>query len=188
MVGKPVAKRDIALNASVAAPSAWPVYRPVLTFGRWQEGEGFHREGEVAPEVLPKTKQGASRSPKVLVVDDDLFIITTVTDLLLSHGYRVVTARDGRAGLTQAQRERPDLIILDLVMPEMTGHEVTRQLRQDPEFRQIPIIILTAQTEPDAREKALRSGADSYMVKPVNAELLLTQIRSLLLLRSSELS
>ena len=132
------------------------------------------------------TKKTTELRPTVLVVDDDRLIIATVTDLLVSNGYRVVTARDGRSGLSQAKIEKPDLITLDLIMPEMDGYEVARQLRQDPAFRQIPIIVLTSQADSDAREKALQSGADSYMVKPVNPTLLLTQIRSLLLLQSPE--
>jgi CheY-like chemotaxis protein len=133
-------------------------------------------------------KKAVKPCPTVLVVDDDRLIITMVQDLLVSNGYRVVTAGNGKAGLAQAQREKPDLIILDLMMPEMDGFEVTRQLRQDPEFRHLPIIILTSIADSDAREKALRNGADSYMIKPVNARLLLIQIRSLLLLRPRHLS
>lgn len=133
-----------------------------------------HQEGAAAPHST------------ILVVDDDLLILRVVTDLLVSNGYRVVTARDGRSGLRQVQRERPDLIILDLMMPEMDGFRVARQLRQDPESSGIPVIVLTSQADAQSREEALRSGADSYMVKPVSDTLLLTQIRSLLLLRSRE--
>ncbi len=139
---------------------------------------------QVAPEPYPKMGEGIEFRPTVLVVDDDLLILTMVTDLLAPNGYRVVTARNGRVGLAQAQREKPDLIILDLMMPEMDGFQVARQLRQDPECRRIPIIVLTSQADAASREKALRSGADSYILKPVNGTLLLTQIRSLLLLRS----
>ncbi|MFQ5881273.1 MAG: PleD family two-component system response regulator [Candidatus Methylomirabilales bacterium] len=146
------------------------------------------RGEEIFSKTFRKENEDTRLRPKVLVVDDDLLIVTKLTDLLVANGYRVVTARDGKAGLAQVQAEKPDLVILDIAMPEMDGYEVAYQLRQDPALRRIPIIVLTAKTGPDVREKTLRSGADTYMIKPVNNPLLLAQIRSLLVGRGPQSS
>ena len=103
----------------------------------------------------------------VLIVDDEAHIVEVVHDYLKRAGYRVLTACDGQTALTLARHERPDLIVLDLMLPGgMDGLDVCRRLRQDPALTNVPIIMLTARTEETDRLIGLELGADDYVTKP----------------------
>jgi len=116
---------------------------------------------------------------KILVVDDDQSIVEILQFLLNKEGHTVCIARKGRSGLEMAQRERPDLIVLDVMMPEMDGFTVSGTLFKDPVMRRIPILILTARG--NAREIfELVPNVSLYMEKPFEPELLLQNIRKLL--------
>lgn len=116
----------------------------------------------------------------VLVVDDDINLGDFVSERLKQKGIRVLTARDGNAALTILTRETPDLIILDIMMPGITGHEVLRRIKQDPQFFKIPIIMLTAQTEQKDVVSALHGGAIDYVVKPVDMDKLIIRVEKVL--------
>ena len=117
---------------------------------------------------------------KVLVVDDDRSIVELLQFLLNKEGYTVCIARNGKEGLAMAQQERPDLIILDVMMPEMDGFSVSGFLFKDPVMRRIPILILTAKG--NAREIFdLVPNVGMYMDKPFQPEVLLKNVRQLLI-------
>ncbi len=101
----------------------------------------------------------------VLAVDDDDSVLKAVATILANHGFEVATARNGKEGLEIAKERQPDLIILDLMMPIMSGHEVLLALKQNSATAEIPVMILTA-AEPDERIRALQGGAESLMTKP----------------------
>ena len=118
-----------------------------------------------------------SGAKKILVVEDDLVSQRVVSARLEINGYDVITAQDGEEGLKKAKEESPDLLILDLMMPKMTGYEVCRMLKFDDKYKDIPIIVLSALERQDEREKAVKAGADAVFVKPFDLELLLVKIR-----------
>ncbi len=116
-------------------------------------------------------------SDKVLLVDDEPTLLETLALNLRSAGYQVVTAADGAAALEQARAEAPDLVVLDLMLPELDGLTVCRSLRQ---HSQVPILILTARTGELDKIVGLESGADDYLTKPFSLGELQARIRALL--------
>ena len=117
---------------------------------------------------------------RVLLVDDELPIIKVVGKRLEIEGFAVSVAMDGAEGVQKARAERPDLILLDLMMPKMNGYEACTALKQDPATRHIPIIILSAKTQEEDERQALACGANAYFKKPFNAPALMEGIRKLL--------
>jgi DNA-binding response OmpR family regulator len=101
---------------------------------------------------------------KILVVDDEEAILLGVGDLLVSEGYRVCTARDGREALERFAADRPDLVLLDVMMPEMSGYDVCRAIRRTDPLT--PVLMLTAKSEEVDKVVGLELGADDYVVKP----------------------
>jgi two-component system response regulator MprA len=124
-------------------------------------------------------------TPKILVVDDDPNITSFLRRALSYSGYSVETRGDGKAGLTTALEAPPDLVILDVMMPGLSGYEVARRLR---EAGDTPILMLTAKDEVPDRVEGLDSGADDYLVKPFALEELQARIRALLRRREPEVA
>ncbi|MGB6365157.1 MAG: ATP-binding protein, partial [Thermoanaerobaculia bacterium] len=116
-------------------------------------------------EVTEELFEAAVGAPRVLLVDDNVDLRTFLASRL-SRFYRVETAEDGIAGLDAARRARPDLIVSDIMMPRMDGHEFCRRLRDDPAFANTPIILVTAKTGEEAVVEGLELGADDYVTKP----------------------
>ncbi len=117
----------------------------------------------------------------ILVVDDEPHIVEVVHDYLKQAGYRVLTARDGQTALTLARHERPDLIVLDLMLPGgMDGLDVCRRLRQDPALADVPIIMLTARIEETDKLIGLELGADDYVTKPFSPREVVARVRAVL--------
>ena len=114
---------------------------------------------------------------KVLIVEDEVKITRLVRDYLRQAGFDVIEATDGRSGLALARSEKPDMIVLDLGLPEMDGLDVTRQLRATSS---VPIIMLTARTEESDRIVGLELGADDYVDKPFSPKELVARIRAVL--------
>lgn len=113
---------------------------------------------------------------RVLAVDDDDSVLKALSTILANHGFDVEIARNGKDGLEKAQQHSPDLIILDLMMPIMSGHEVLLALKQNSSTAEIPVMILTA-AEPDERIRALQGGAESLMTKPFSEKELAKLVR-----------
>lgn len=105
---------------------------------------------------------------KILIVEDNPVHTRLIEMALRAKNYTILKATDGEEALDVATRERPDLIIMDLNLPQMTGFEVTKKLRENPEFRHTPIIALTAYAMREDRERVIESGCDMYMTKPIN--------------------
>jgi two-component system KDP operon response regulator KdpE len=114
---------------------------------------------------------------RILIVDDEPNIIGTVTPLLRARGYEVFSAMSGRAALDAVEREKPDLIVLDLGLPDIVGVEVCRQVRRT---LSVPILVLSARGAEGDKVSALDAGADDYVTKPFGAEELLARIRATL--------
>ncbi|MFI5339820.1 MAG: PleD family two-component system response regulator [Candidatus Methylomirabilales bacterium] len=125
----------------------------------------------------------AASQAKILVVDDTETNIRLLRALLKGAGYDVVTAACGMDALTVAASENPDLILLDIMMPDLTGYEVCQRLRSVPGTRQTPIVFLTALHEMEDHMKGMDVGGDDVLTKPINKLELLTRVKSLLRLR-----
>ncbi|WP_414548341.1 response regulator transcription factor [Anabaena sp. CCY 0017] len=116
----------------------------------------------------------------ILVVDDDLGTRLSISDYLELSGYSVVTANDGQEALVMVDNYHPDLIVTDIIMPRMNGYELVRRVRQQPAFRLLPVILLTARTKTQERILGYQSGCDLYLPKPFELEELAAAIRNLL--------
>jgi two-component system cell cycle response regulator DivK len=117
---------------------------------------------------------------KVLYIEDDQANRTLVRRVLEAEGYDVLEAADGREGLEVASRKRPDLILVDISMPDMDGYEVTARLRGMDEVGHVPIIALTANVMKGDRERALGAGCSGYIQKPIDIDVLPLQVASFL--------
>lgn len=119
----------------------------------------------------------------ILVVDDNAQNLELLVAYLDGLDFRVATATDGVEALEKVGRDSPDLILLDIMMPRMSGFEVCRKLKSDPRTRDVPIIMVTALTELADIERGVECGTDDFITKPVNRLELLTRVRSLLRVR-----
>lgn len=115
---------------------------------------------------------------QLLLIDDDPNLILLVKDYLEFRGYKVVTAGNGREALDVLEALLPDMIICDVMMPEMDGYTFVKQVRENPETEWIPILFLSAKGQSQDRVKGLNTGADVYMVKPFEPEELVAQVES----------
>jgi len=118
--------------------------------------------------------------PLVLVVEDEAAIATMLRYNLEKQGYRVAEASDGQEALTRIQEQQPDIVLLDWMLPLMSGIEVCRQIRRKPSTRDLPVIMVTARTEDHDAVRGLNTGADDYITKPFNIDSLLARMRALL--------
>ena len=121
---------------------------------------------------------------RILYVEDNEDNVYMLSQRLRRHGFEVSIAPDGEQGLEMARRERPDLILMDLGLPCLDGWTATRQLKEAPDTKVIPVIALSAHTMPGDRERALAAGCDEYDAKPIIFERLLAKIDLLLRDRS----
>lgn len=117
---------------------------------------------------------------KILIIEDTEFMKKLISDVLKEAGYEVVTASSGEEGLQKVREEKPDLVLLDVVMPGMDGFEVCRILREDESNNLMPIIMLTAQENEDHKLEGLELGADDYIIKPFNSRELVSRVRNTL--------
>jgi two-component system, cell cycle response regulator DivK len=117
---------------------------------------------------------------RILVVEDQEDNRRIIRDLLTSAGYDMIEAVDGEAGVRLAETERPDLILMDIQLPLLDGHEATRRIKQNPELRHIPIIVVTSYALSGDDAKAMAAGCDAYVAKPFSPRQLLATIRKFL--------
>lgn len=115
--------------------------------------------------------------PKILVVDDSPTVLEVVTAVLVQEGYEVITASDGLEGLNKARSEKPDLIVLDVMLPKMQGYQVCRLLKFDENYKEIPILMYTSKDQEDNKITGLKTGADDYLIKPVEQERLVRLVK-----------
>lgn len=143
---------------------------------------GFPVEAALAQEPQPAAEANP-RETKILCVDDDPLIRQMLGDILRFHGYKVETAPDGETGLEIAGRERPNLILLDIMMPGIDGFEVCRLLKADPVMKAVPVIFLTAMNDPALNAKAFEAGAVLAMQKTADTKAVTRTIEAALALR-----
>jgi DNA-binding response OmpR family regulator len=121
-----------------------------------------------------------SERARILVVDDAPANVKLLEQVLLLAGYEPVTASSGREGLAKLAAGKPDLVLLDVMMPEMSGYEVCRAIREDPATALLPVVMVTALDPETERIKGIESGADDFLSKPINQPELLARVKSLL--------
>ena len=124
------------------------------------------------PKVAPKKR--------ILIVEDQAMIVNMLKMRLEANHYEVITASDGQEGFEKAQKENPDLIILDVMLPKMNGYKVCQLLKADPKYKTIPVIISSGRTPQEIRRVSKDVGADAYMHKPFEAEVLLAKMKELI--------
>ncbi len=117
---------------------------------------------------------------RILVVDDEVELIKAIQIRLEQAGYEALFAYDGQQGLEKAHKEKPDLIILDLMLPKMDGYKVCALLKGDTKYNKIPIIMLTVRAQDTDEKLGLELGADAYITKPFQHEVVLAKIKELL--------
>ena len=117
---------------------------------------------------------------KILIIDDDVDTLRLVGLMLQRQGYQISAAANGEQGLAKAFEERPDVILLDVMMPDMDGYEVTRRLRKNPTTKDTPILMFTAKTQLDDKVIGFEAGADDYLTKPTHPAELQAHVRALM--------
>jgi len=117
---------------------------------------------------------------RILIVDDEPNIVASLEFLMRGDEYDVRVARNGEEALLLAERFRPDLVLLDVMMPQRSGFEVCKRIRENPALREMKIVMLTARGRDVEREKGLKSGANAYVTKPFSTKELMITVRGLL--------
>jgi twitching motility two-component system response regulator PilH len=133
----------------------------------------------IRPSAIPAKERLMARET-ILVVDDSPTDLRVVTSLLQSRGYMVITANDGEEAVEKANRERPRLMILDVILPKKNGFQVCRQLKTSPDTKNIKILMLTGKVQDSDRYWGLKQGADDYLSKPFEEEEFLKSIDQLI--------
>jgi twitching motility two-component system response regulator PilH len=131
-----------------------------------------HPEPAAAPEDIPMAIQ------KVLLVDDSKTELHHLSEILLKRGYQVRTAENGDEAMRRLNEEKPDLILMDVVMPGQNGFQLTRAITRDPRFADVPVIMCTSKNQETDKVWGMRQGARDYIVKPVNADELVAKIKA----------
>ena len=119
------------------------------------------------------------KSPRILLVDDSETILMLEKSILRNR-YDLITARNGKEGVAKAIETKPDLILMDVMMPEMDGIEAVKQLRQHEALQAVPIVMVTTESEAECMEAAYESGCSDYITKPIDQRELVTKVASLL--------
>lgn len=136
-------------------------------------------KGSVANGQARSEPDGAGVRRKILTVDDSTTVLL-MERTLLSRSYEVISARDGQEGVEKALAERPDLILMDVMMPRMSGIDAVRKLRSTPETKHIPIIMVSTRGELKSIESGYESGCNDYVTKPFSGVELLAKVKSCL--------
>jgi len=132
------------------------------------------------PTRTPSSFANRAAKPLVLIVEDEVDLVTLLQYNLEKEGFRTINATDGKEALLLAQEQRPSLMLLDWMLPEISGIEVCRQLRRNVETQSIPIIMLTARSDESDKVRGLNSGADDYLAKPFSPSELVARIQAIL--------
>lgn len=140
----------------------------------------FFRKGRTDPASGRSLDERSGANATILIVDDSPTETHVLKGIVENGGYAVITAASGESGVKEARQSKPDLILMDVVMPGLNGFQATRQLSRSPETAEIPIIMVTTKGQDTDRAWGLRQGAREYVVKPVAAADLLGKIRTIL--------
>ena len=119
-------------------------------------------------------------SQSILIVDDESYIVTSLSYVMKNAGFEVDSAGDGEEALEKVKSKAPDLVILDIMMPKLDGFEVCKQIRANPDWNSVRIIMLTAKGRDSEREKGLELGADDYLTKPFSTRDILQRAKDVL--------
>ena len=128
----------------------------------------------------PEKPSDTMARKKILLVDDSETVLMMERLILQNECYEVETAKDGKEGIAKAVETKPDLILMDVVMPHMNGFEAVKRLRQRDETKSVPIVMVTTQAEMDSMEAGYVSGCSDYVVKPIDHLELLTKVKNLI--------
>jgi len=119
----------------------------------------------MAKKILNSKSQGSSSKNKILIIEDDRFLRELITRKLLDEGFAIIEAVDGEEGIKKVKEEKPDLILLDLILPSIDGFEVLSQIKKEENLKSIPVIILSNLGQKEEVEKGLKLGAIDYLIK-----------------------
>ena len=122
----------------------------------------------------------AARSKKILLIEDSKNISGVLADVLKAEGYAVMHASDGVTGVAMTRRESPDLVLLDLLLPKLSGYDVCNTIKRDNNTRHIPVLVISTMNKPESVARAKAAGAANFMRKPYNLDDLLAEIKRLL--------
>lgn len=122
----------------------------------------------------------AVKAKKILIVDDEPSIVLSLEFLMEKAGYAVVTAGDGEAAMAKLREEKPDLVLLDISLPRLSGYEICQSMRENPAWKDVRIVMLTAKGRDVEREKGLAMGADDYITKPFSTQEVVETINRLI--------
>lgn len=139
-----------------------------------------------APSNTPATQEPSARPPRVLIADDDPQGVELLEAYLAGSDYALETAADGEETLRKVKDWQPDLILLDVMMPKISGFEVCKRLRAEPATRATAILMITALDQPSDWERAVEAGTDDFLTKPINKTELLLRVRSMLKSRQNQ--
>jgi two-component system, cell cycle response regulator DivK len=135
---------------------------------------------DAAEKTKALARQEHNKRKRILVVEDDRLSLALLKQLLEVHGYEILETPEGLEAIDIARDEQPDLILMDIRLPDICGLEATRLLKQDKQTKTIPIIAVTALATPECENKGLESGCDAYVAKPITLDTLLRTIESFL--------
>jgi twitching motility two-component system response regulator PilH len=167
---------DAAMNRTINCPQCG--VPNVVTEGQRDAGEGVVCAH--CGESLPRDASAAARPPTVLCIDDDPLVLHFYRDFLTAHGYRTLTVMDGLQGVALAHQDRPDVILLDVMLRGLSGFDICRKFRADPALGVIPIILITVWDHPSVATTGRAAGAILTLGKPADPETLLTIITQVL--------
>ncbi|XGW00529.1 MAG: PAS domain S-box protein [Leptolyngbya sp. BL-A-14] len=174
---------SVSLQSELNQGSCFTLHLPYANVQGYQDGSNVERiepETPATPSLAIVPTQAPDPAPLILIAEDNEANASTFSSYLTAKGYHVLLARNGQEVIHLAKTQRPDLILIDIQMPDMNGFEAMKQIRLDPDLANLPMIVLTALAMAGDRERCLEAGATDYFAKPVKLKQLITTIEHLL--------
>ena len=138
------------------------------------------RHGEAAEAIRTLQRRYKAKRKRILIVEDDRLSLIVLRQLLMAQGYEILQSSEGWDGINRARNEQPDLIVMDIELPDISGLHATFLLKQDSQTKNIPIVAVTASVAPEDKANVLGTGCDAYIAKPVNMNDLLGTVERFL--------